>query len=101
MRGELALLIRQLCTEKIDLIRSDGNVSSSLEAFLMCRLIPLKKCPVLWPIGVGEVLRRIAGKVVMSVIKVDVQGSLCSLQVCAGQAGWCQAAIHAMRTKFE
>jgi len=76
-------------------------VTSSLEAFLACRLLPLDKCPGLRPIGVGEVLRRIAGKVVMSVIKGDVQKSVGSLQVCGGQEGGCEAAIHAMRTIFE
>ena len=94
-------MIRQLCIEKVDLITSNDFVSSNLEAFLACRLIPIDKCPGLRPIGVGEVLRRIAGKVVMSIIKGDVQESVGSLQVCAGQAGGCEAAIHAMRTIYE
>ena len=101
LRSELAIMIRQLCTEKVQPLTSDVSLSSSIEAFLACRLIPLDKCPGLRPIGVGEVLRRIAGKVVMSVVKGDIQESVGSLQVCAGQAGGCEAAIHAMRSIYE
>ncbi len=68
LRAEFARMIKILCTEKVDLFTNNGYVTSSLEAFLACRLLPLDKCPGLRPIGVGEVLRRIAGKVVMSVI---------------------------------
>ena len=101
LRSELALLIRKLCTEQIEVSRENDHTSSNLEALLACRLIPVDKSPGLRPIGVGEVLRRIAGKVVMSVAKGDVQCSVGSLQVCAGQAGGCEAAIHAMRNVFE
>ena len=101
LRAELATMIRQLCTEKIELITSNEGLTSSIEAFLACRLIPLDKSPGVRPIGVGEVLRRIAGKVFMSVVKDDVQETVGSVQVCAGQAGGCEAAIHAMRTVYE
>ena len=101
LRKELAKFIKQLCTEKIHLEYSESNITSSLEAFLACRLIPLDKNPGLRPIGVGEVLRRIAGKVVMTVIKTDVEETVGSLQVCGGQSGGCEAAIHAMRTIYE
>ena len=101
LRTELATLIRQLCTEKVEINFVGGNSTSSLEALLACRLLPLDKCPGLRPIGVGEVLRRIAGKVVMSVVKSDVQHATGSLQVCAGQPGGCEAAIHAMRSIYE
>ena len=61
----------------------------------------MDKNPGLRPIGVGEVLRRIAGKVVMTVIKTDVEETVGSLQACGGQSGGCEAAIHAMRTIYE
>ena len=101
LRGEFALFVKHLCINKVDLTVTGTDVSSSLDAFLACRLLPLDKCPGLRPIGVGEVLRRIASKVVMSVIKNDVQTSVGSLQVCAGQAGGCEAAIHAMHNIFD
>ena len=85
----------------MELKEINGTITSSLETFLACRLIPLDKCPGLRPIRIGEVLRRIAGKVVMSMIKEDVQETVGSLQVCAGQSGGCEAAIHAMRTIYE
>ena len=102
LRSEYANTIKLLCTEKVDHISTPQNtITSNIEALLGCRLIPLDKCPGLRPIGVGEVLRRIAGKAVMAVVKEDVQTSAGSLQVCAGQAGGCEAAIHGMRTVFE
>ena len=101
LRTELAMYVRKLCTEKLALVTVGIHKTSSIEAFLANRLVPLDKCPGIRPIGIGEVLRRIAGKVFMSVVKGDVQDSVGSLQVCAGQAGGCEAAVHAMRTLYE
>ena len=54
----------------------DGMNSILIEAFTACRMIPLNKNPGLRPIGVGEVLRRIAGNVIMRVAKEDVINSV-------------------------
>ena len=85
-----AEVIKKLCTVE--------NQSTSLQAFLANRLIPLGKNPGLRPIGVGEVLRRVSGKVIVSHLKEDVIQSVGSLQVCAGQDAGCESLIHAMRT---
>ena len=66
-----AAVIKRLCVEE--------NQSASLEAFLACCLIPLDENPGLRPIGVGEILRRIAGKVVVAVVRGDVITSVGSL----------------------
>ena len=73
-----------------------GDLSSSLEALLACRLIPLDKNPGHRPIGMGEVLRRIASKVVASPIREDIVSAVGSLQVCAGQEAGCKSLVHAM-----
>ena len=85
-----AEVIKKLCTVE--------NQSTSLQAFLANRLIPLGKNPRLRPIGVGEVLRRVSGKVIVSHLKEDVIQSVGSLQVCAGQDAGCESLIYAMRT---
>ena len=77
------------------------NLSLSLEAFLPCRLIPLDKNPGLRPISVGEVLQRIADKVIVAHVRDDIVTSVGSLQVCAGHEGVCESLIHAMRTVAE
>ena len=52
------------------------------------------------PIGIGEVPRRIIAKAVLSLFRFDIQEAAGPLQVCAGQEGGCEAAIHAMRQFF-
>ena len=64
-------------------------------------MIPLDKHPGLRPIGVGEVLRHITGKVVVSVLRKDVIASVGSLQVCAGHDAGCEAAALAMHSIFD
>jgi len=87
----IAKVCKRLCTE----------TCNSLMPFLACRLIPLDKKPGLRPIGVGEVLRRIIGKVVIYSLKTDVMSSVGSLQVCAGQEAGGETAVHAMREIYE
>ena len=53
------------------------------------------------PIGFGEILRRITGKVIVSVLKKEVASSAGALQVCAGQEAGSEAAIQAMEKIFE
>ena len=72
-----------------------------MEAFLACRLIPLDKNPGLRPIGVGEVLRRIAGKVVIKVVKEDVRKAAGDLQLYRGHEAGGEAAVHAMHDVFQ
>ena len=73
----IATMTRKLCTEYVD--------PHSIEAILANRLIPLDKGEEkVRPIGVGEVIRRIMGKCVMSVTKQDVIEACGSMQVCAG-----------------
>ena len=99
LRKAFAEVIKTICTKKIE-INTENN-TTSLEAFLACRLIPLDKNPGLRPIGVGEVLRRIAGKVVMQIVKKDVTRAAGCLQLCAGQEAGSEAAIHAMSDMYE
>ena len=93
LRRAFAEMIKKMCTEK----EEPRNGTTSLESFLACRLIPLDKNPGLRPIGVGEVLRRIAGKVVMKIVKESAGG----LQMCGGHEAGAEAAIHAMHDIYD
>ena len=90
----IAHMTRQLCTE-------DTSDPESISAALACRLIPLVKNPGLRPIGIGEVLRRLIGKAVTRVLRSDIELSAGSLQLCAGQKGGCEVAIHSMVDIFD
>ena len=90
----VAELARKLCV-------SDTK-PSYLRAFIAGRLIPLAKKPSgVRPIGVGEILRRIVGKAVTSVLKPELVNSTAPIQTCAGISGGIEASIHAMRRIYE
>ena len=89
----IAAVGRRVCTEFVD--------PSALQPILACRLIPLDKRPGVRPIGISEVLRRILGKAVMTVIKEDVIKSTGPLQLCGGHETGCEAAIRATKLVFE
>ena len=93
LRKTFALFVKRLCVEEI-------KNAESLESFIACRLTSLDKRPGLRPIGVGEVLRKIAGKVVMILLKKDVLRAAGSQQLCGGQIAGSKAAIHAMHDVF-
>ena len=57
------------------------NNTTSLERFISSRLVPLDKNPGLRPIGVGELFCRIAGEVVMIIVKDDVTMAFGNLQL--------------------
>ena len=58
----VAELARKLCVSEVQ--------PTYLRAFVAERLIPLDKKPGVRPIGVGEILRRIIGKVVTTVFSL-------------------------------
>ena len=72
-----------------------------LAAFTSCSLIALEKCPGVRPVRVAEVCRRLVGKAVLSVVRADVLKVAGPWQLCAGQQGGCEAAIHATRLLFQ
>ena len=74
---------KEICTVNV---HPDG-----IAAFVACHLIRLNKNPGVRPIGIGEVPRWIVVKVVLKIVRGDVQTA----------AGFCKAgcevAVHAMR----
>ena len=67
---------------------------------LSCRLVILDKNPGLRPIGVGEVLRRIAEKVVIAAVKDEVTTAVAKLQLCRGQDSAREVSIHSMQRQI-
>ena len=87
--SEMAASARRIATQYVD--------PQLPEAYVASRLIPLNKKPDIRPIGVGEVIRRILGKVSLYIIGNDIQEAAGCLQLCAGQECGVEAAIHAMQ----
>ena len=92
----IADFIKHICINEIEF----QNNTTSLETFIASRPVPLDKNPGLRPIGVGEVLQRITGKVVMSMVKDNVTKEVEILQLCGGKDARCKAAIHSMHDIF-
>ena len=60
--------------------------------------------PVLLPIGIGDILHRIAEGVVMKIVKEDKEDltkTASPLQSCPGQEAGSEATIHSMPSVFE
>ena len=73
---------------------------NTLEAFTACRLIPLDKNPGVRPIGIGEMLRRLVSKCVLTVAHDEVTRMCGTMELCAGQCAGAEAAIHAVSDLF-
>ena len=53
------------------------------------------------PIGVGEVLRCIIGKAILTGLKLDILNVTGYQQICAGLESGCEVAVHAVVNHFE
>jgi len=93
LRDEIALFARNLATKSYH--------PSLIEAYVASRLIPLDKHPGIRPIGIGEVLRRIVGKIISRSATQEIKKAAGPLQTCAGHGAGAEAAIHAMRQIFQ
>ena len=89
----VAQLAKKLATNLVD--------PSTLSEYTACRLIPLDKNPGVRPIGIGEVLRRVIGKAITTLLKPEILSTTAPLQACAGLQGGVEASIHALRSIFE
>ena len=89
----IAIMIKKLCIDK--------DLANNIEAFLSCHLISLDKNPVLRLIDVGEMLRKIVGKVTVSTLRDNIITSVGPLQVCAGQESGSEAAVHIMSKMYK
>ena len=83
----LASLARRISTYYVD--------PSGLYPFLASRLIAIDKLLGVRPIGIGDVARRIICKAVSSVVRDDILEVAGIDQLCAGQPGGCEGAVHA------
>ena len=92
LREALASTARRISSSFVD--------PEPLQPLIACRLIAMDKCPGVRPIGIGEVVRRILSKAILSVIRYDIQEAVGSHQLCVGQKSGCEAAIHVLEELF-
>ena len=70
---------------------------TGLSSFVACRLIALDKNPGVRPIGIGETVRHLIAKAILSIIHDNIQAAAGPLQLCAGQLSGREVAVHSMR----
>ena len=87
----VAEVLRHLATNHVD--------HEGLNPLLNNCLIPLDKDPGVRPVGTGEVLCRIVGRSLITVLKNDITQAAEISQVCAGHPAGCEAAIDALRRR--
>ena len=95
---------RRLCDSVVSLTRSLANTItdwSSIQALLANRLIALDKSPGVRPIGIGESLRRLIGKVVCFLTRDDAEAACGVSQLCAGLKCGAEGAVHVACDLFE
>ena len=96
LRKAIADFIKYICINEIEF----QNNATSLGIFLASGLVLFDKNPGLRPIGVGEVVCKIAGKVVMSIVKDDETKAVRNLQLRGGQDAGCEPNEHSMHDIF-
>ena len=72
-----------------------------LTAYNGCRLVALDKYPGVRPIGIGEVLRCITGRIIVDCIKQDLTSLGGNMHLCLGQKCGIEPAIHSLRQSFD
>ena len=72
----------------------------SIRALMANRLIALSKNPGVRPVGIGETLLRIIGKVVCLITRNHVETVCGTDQLCAGVKHGIEGAIHTLSDSF-
>ena len=61
----------------------------------------LDKCPSVRPIGIGEVMHSITGRIIVDLIRQDLTSLGGNMQLCLGQKCGIEYAIHSLRHNFD
>ncbi len=93
LRESVACLCRRLANSIVPWV--------NVRALMSSRLIVLDKCPGVRPVGVGETLRRIVGKVICLVTRLDAEKVCGATQLCAGVVAGIEGAVHALSELFD
>ena len=94
-----------LCSEIAGLaqrLMGSAVAPGTIECFRASRLVPLDKGEGrVRPVGVGEALRRLVGRLALSVTRPALQEACGALQVAGGLPGACEAAAAALQEVWE
>ena len=60
----------------------------------------LDKCPGIWPIGIGDIWRRLLAKCVLKVTGAEAKDACGNMQMCAGLEAGIEGAVHAAQALY-
>ena len=98
---------KSICPQVCPLAGESGGIATTsvnpkgVSVFVACHLVPLNKFQSVGLIGVGEVPRSIIAKAILKTTGGDVEKAAGPLQLCAGQDGGCEAAVHVIQNIFQ
>ena len=72
-----------------------------IRALMANWLIALNKCPGVRPIGIGEALQHVLGKIVALATRADLEEVCGTDQLCSGLQAGMEGAIHAVKELFD
>ena len=74
---------------------------NDIRALISNCLVALDKCPGVRPVGIGETLRRIIGKIMCTASRLDLEVQCGTDQLCAGVKCGTEGTVHAMCGLFK
>ena len=94
LRGIIARLANWLANDPSQLDKYPPW--AAIRALMACRLIALDKTPGVHPIGIGEIIRRLISKCIISVVGHQATKRCGNLNLCVGLSAGMEGAIHAV-----
>ena len=99
--GQTSTNLRKLVAKFARRLATSIIPSDDLIAYNGCRLVALDKCPGLRPIGIGEVMRRISGRIIVDCSRQDQTSLGGNMQLCLGQKCGIDHAITSIPHSFD
>jgi hypothetical protein len=98
---EASLALQAAMAALCETLATDNVAWTLTRALFANRLVALDKCPGVRPIGIGECLRRILGKMMAYITREDVAKEAQAAQLAVGVPGGIEAATIAMNKLFD
>eukprot|EP00957_Ditylum_brightwellii_P162832 12399607-Ditylum_brightwellii.AAC.1 len=91
--------LREEMAQLADWLANRSPPWAAYHALMACRLVALDKSPGTRPVGIGEIIRRMAAKMVIRATGGEAKVACDNIQLCAGLEAGIEGAVHAVRMR--